>query len=141
MNVDFKFFNTYGPSLTYSIGDKQETMINHVDLCMKFRVKLKNNSDIYTRDQIIMDIKAYVEDLYNTGDLDVPALITQLMNNYKEKIKYVEFMNYNNFWLGVQHIEKLDVDDPHIVPEFLNIRNRYNIEGDLEPCIDMEIVK
>jgi hypothetical protein len=49
-------------------------------------------------------------------------------------------MNYNNFQLGIQHITGIESDDPNIVPEFLNIRNRYNAEGELEPCIDIEIV-
>ena len=139
MNVDFKFFNTYGPSMTYSIGDKFDTMINHVDLCLKFRVSLKSSSDIYTKDELIRDIKEYIEDLYEIGDWHAPNMITELSTRYAGRINFLEFMNYNDFWLGVQHITKLDIDNPHIVPEFLNIRNRYNIEGNLEPCIDIEV--
>ena len=139
MNIDFKFFNTYGPSLTYSIGDKKDTMIGHVDLCLKFRVSLKSSSDIYTKDDLINDIKNYIEDLFETGDWHAPNMITELSNQYSSRVNYIEFMNYNDFWLGVQHITKLNLDDPHIVPEFLNIRNRYNVEGLLEPCIDIEV--
>lgn len=140
MDVDFKFFNTYGPSMTYSIGDGAHTMIGHVDLSMKFRVRLKNSSDIYTKENLISDIKAYVEDLYETGDWHAPNMITEHTNKYSSRVEFIEFMNYNDFWLGVQHITKLDSDDPHVVPEFLNIRNRYNIEGNLVPDIDIEII-
>lgn len=140
MNIDFKFFNTYGPSLTYSIGDKQQTMINHVDLTMKLRVSLKSSSDVYTKDDLIADIKAYVEDLYETGDWHAPNMISELTNEYSSRVNFIEFMNYNDFWLGVQHITKIEVEDPHIVPEFLNIRNRYDVEGNLEPCIDIEVL-
>lgn len=139
MGVDFKFFNTYGPSLTYSIGDRQETPINHVDLCLKFRVSLKSTSDIYTKDELIADIKAYIEDLFETGDWHAPNMIAELTAKYSTRVNFIEFMNYNDFWLGVQHIIKKNIEDPHIVPEFLNVRNRYDIEGNLEPCIDIEI--
>lgn len=140
LSVDFKFFNTYGPSATYCIGDKKETMINHIDLCLKFRVSLKSSSDIYTKDALIADIKEYLEDLYDTGDWHAPNMVSELTEKYKSQINFLEFMNYNDFWLGVQHIIKKDIDDPHIPPEFLNIRNRYNIEGNLEPCIDIEVL-
>lgn len=140
MNVDFKFFNTYGPSLIYHIGDRQKTPIGHVDLELKFRVSLKNTADAYTKDKIIGEIKDYIEDLYETDDWHAPGLITKLYEEFSSRINFIEFMNYNNFWLGVQHIIKTDdMEDPHVVPEFLNVRNRYNIEGNLEPCIDVEV--
>lgn len=140
MDIDFKFFNTYGPSLTYSIGDKKKTMIGHVDLELKFRLCLRNNSDVYTKSEIINIIKDYIEDLYETEDWHAPNMIADITNQYSDRIKFLEFINYNDFWLGVQHITKIDVDDPHVVPEFLNIRNRYNVEGELEPCIDIEVL-
>lgn len=139
MNVDFKFFNTYGPSLTYTIGDEKETMIKDVDLALKFRVSLISSSDLYTKDALIRDIKEYIEDLYETGDWHAPNMISDLSQKYAGQINFLEFMNFNDFWLGVQHITKLELEDPHIVPEFLNVRNRYNIEGELEPCIDIEV--
>ena len=139
LNVDFKFFNTYGPSLTYSIGDKFDTMIGHVDLELKFRCSLKSTSDIYTKDDLIKAIKAYIEDLYETEDWHAPNMITDLTNRFSSRINFLEFMNFNNFWAGIQHITKIDVDDPTIVPEFINIRNKYNNDGSIEPCIEIEI--
>lgn len=140
MNIDFKFFNTYGPSLTYTIGDNK-TMIGHVDLEFRFRASIKNNADIYTKDDLIQAIKEYIEDLYETGNWSAPNMISELMNKFSDRCNFIEFMNYNDFWLGVQHISVLEnIEDPHIVPEFLNIRNKYNIDGVLEPCIDMEIL-
>ena len=50
-------------------------------------------------------------------------------------------MNYNNNRLGVQHIELRDVEDPHTVPEFLNIRNKLASDGTtLVPCIEIEVI-
>lgn len=140
MDIDFKFFNTYGPSSTYTIGDNEDTLIGHVDMSMKFRVSLKNTSDAYTKGELIARIKEYMEDLYETDDWHAPNMITDITNEFSSRINFLEFMNYNNLRLGLQHIEKLDIDDPHVVPEFLNIRNRYDTEGNLEPCIDIEVV-
>lgn len=139
MKIDFKLFNTYGPARTYTLGDKEKTLIGHVDLSMKFRVSLKNASDIYTKDELIAYIKKYVENLNETGDWHAPNMVADIMNQFSNRINYIEFMNYNNFRLGIQHIELITIDDPNIVPEFLNIRNRFNIEGELEPCIDIEV--
>ena len=41
IHLQIHFFNCYGPSLTFNIGDKQKTPINHVDIEMKFRAKLR----------------------------------------------------------------------------------------------------
>lgn len=151
MDIDFKFFNTYGPSSVYCIGDNNiktnPTMIGHIDLTMKFRASLKSNSDVVTKDQIISSIKSYIEDLYDTGNWDAPTMITDLMNEYSDRVNFIEFMNYNDFWLGVQHIWKVTDDDgvevdnnPLVVPEFLNIRNIMDTNGNLIPAIEIEII-
>ena len=142
MDIDFKFFNTYGPSTIYYIGDKFKTMIGHVDLSMKFRLSLKGTADAITKDQLVQSIKEYVEDLYDTGNWDAPSMITQLMNEYSDRINFIEFMNFNDFWLGVQHIWKLEEldDSPLVTPEFLNIRNTMDYDGNLVPAIEIEII-
>jgi hypothetical protein len=147
MDIDFKFFNTYGPSSIYYIGDKQETMIGHIDLTMKFRMSVKSTADVITKDQVIASIKSYIENLYDTGNWDAPSMITDIMNEYSDRINFLEFMNYNDFWLGVQHIWKLkdangiELDDnPTVVPEFLNIRNILDNDGNLVPSIEIEVI-
>lgn len=141
MDVDFKFFNTYGPSFMYTIGDKKNTSIGHVDIELKFRASLKATADMYTKDELKVAIKEYFENLYRDHDWHYPNMIDDIYNKYqfKERLNYLEYMNFNNFWLGIQHITQIKVDDLTIVPEFINIRNRYNINGELEPCIDIEI--
>ena len=143
IGIDYKFFNTYGPSLTYYIGDKNKTMINHIDLEFKFRCAPKSNTDVTIRDEIVAFIKDYIEDLYNTGDLHIPKLITLLMEKFDQRVDYIEYMNFNDFWLGIQHIEKLEddeLDDQFIVPEFLCIRNHHDEDGNLIPAIEVEMV-
>ena len=143
MDIDFKFFNTYGPSLIYYIGDKEKTMIGHIDLTMRFRLSIKNSTDIYTKYDIIKSIKSYIENLYDIGNLDIPNLITYITNEFKDRINFIEFMNYNNFRLGIQHIWQLDdeyTNNPLYVPEFLNIRNILDDDGNIVPDIDMEVI-
>ena len=147
MNIDFKFFNTYGPSSVYYIGDAKKTMIGHVDLSMKFRLSIKSTADITTKDNILLSIKSYIENLYDTGNWDAPSMITEIMNEYSDRINFIEFMNYNDFWLGVQHIWKL-VDDngiplddnPTVTPEFINVRNILDKDNNVIPDIEIEII-
>ena len=140
MEIDFKFFNTYGPSLCYNAGDKEKTLIGHVDLQMRFRASLKNNDDLYTKQDIISAIKSYMEDLDKTGSWHAPVMITWLMDQFASRCNYIEFMNYNDFRLGIQHIIREDSDDPHTPPEFINIRNILDVDGSLIPDIDLELV-
>jgi hypothetical protein len=141
MDIDFKFFNTYGHSFTYYIGDKERTPLGRMDINMRFRLKLSNNGDVTIKDSVIEFIKAYIEDLEEQGDFHLPNLIHAIKQEYGDSIIYIEFMNYNDNRLGVQHIELRDIDDPHIVPEFINVRNYLSNDGStLIPDIDVELI-
>lgn len=146
MGIDFKFFNTYGVSRTYFIGDREKTGIGHIDIEMKFRMKLVNSGDTKTKQAAINFVKKYIEnlnglELTDTKELHIPNLLHDIKEEYYDFITYFEFMNYNRNRLGVNHIElRDDVDDTHIPREFISVRNRLNEDGVLEPCIDIEIV-
>ena len=141
MKIDFKFFNTYGQSATYTIGDKEETSLGHLDISMKFRLRLLNSSDTTTKDSIVEYIKNYMEDLDKLSDIHIPNLIHDITETYKDTIEFIEFMNFNNNRLGIQHMLLRDVTDPHVVPEFINIRNRLADDGEtLKPDIEIELV-
>ena len=143
MDIDFKYFNTYGESQTYTIGDQEATPLGHIDINMKFRAKLTNVNDVSTKQAIIDYIKSSIENLNDSGkDLHIPNLIHDISEEFKDKIVYVEFMNFNDNRLGVNHIELKEVNNIHIVPEFITIRNRLNADKTaIEPWIDLEIVK
>ena len=141
MDIDFKYFNTYGHSNTYTIGDKENTSLGNIDITMKFRCKLNNSNDTMTKNNLIKYIKDYIEDLNELGDLHIPNLIHDIKEEFGDLIVYIEFMNFNNNRLGVNHIELKEVEDIKTVPEFICVRNRYNVDKSaLEPCIDIEIV-
>ena len=142
MKVDFKFFNSYGPSKIYNLGDKDRTKLDHLDLEFKFRLKLSGASDLATKDSIRDWIKNYIENLNNAMvDLHIPNLIHDIKEVYGESIIYIEYMNYNENRLGIQHIELSPITDVNAVPEFISVRNKLADDGTtLVPCIDIELV-
>ena len=148
--VDFKLFNTYGPSKTYyimkdenrdSVLNDSKEYIDRVDISMYFRVKLVASKDSYTKANIIKEIKDYMEDLDDLSELHIPNLVTQITTNYKEQITYFEYLGFNDYGPEVQHIYK-DSDDSiaiHTAPEFVNIRNSIDIDGSLTPDINIYV--
>ena len=148
--IDFKFFNTYGPSRTYyiikdvdnnNILDDAKEYINKINLTMYFRVRLVTSSDSYTRNNIINDIKEYIEDLNDLGDLHIPNLVTQITNSYKEQITYFEYLGFNDYGADIQHIYK-DADNDiniHTPPEFLNVNNVKAADNSLIPDINIYV--
>lgn len=145
MQIDFKCYNTYGPSNTYRMGSTtamdDAVDLDEIDTTWEFRMKLVNNNDTTTKDEIIQYIKEYIEDLNNTGkDLHIPNLLHDIKDEYSELITYIEFKNFNENGWGVNHIVQKNITDQTIVPEFINIRNRPTADGEaLEPCIDIEL--
>ena len=115
--------------------------LDEIDTTWEFRMKLVNNNDTTTKDEIIQYIKEYIEDLNNTGkDLHIPNLLHDIKDEYSELITYIEFKNFNENGWGVNHIVQKNITDQTIVPEFINIRNRPTADGEaLEPCIDIEL--
>lgn len=134
--IDFKLFNTYGPSKTYKISDSN--LIDKVNLTMNFNIRLFNNTDNYIIDYIIKDIKEYMEDINTISDLHMPKLISQINNDYREQIIYFEFTGLNSYGPANQHVT-LDTStavNTTDVPEFLNI----NTLADGTPDINIAII-
>ena len=150
--VDFKLFNTYGPSRTYYIikdsnsdgaidDENTKEYINNISITMNFRLKLVSSTDSYTKNNIIADIKDYIEDLTELGDLHIPNLVTQITNTYQEQIVYFEYLGFNSYGANIQHIYK-DEDDTiniHIAPEFLNVQNYVDTDGNISPEITINV--
>ena len=140
MTIDFKFFNTYGESKFYKLEDKV-TSIGNNDITMRFKLSLRDSSDITTKDDITQSIKEYIENINEIGDLHIPNLITDIINEYNDRIHFIEFVGFNTFGADDQHIIKVDDENPFTVPEFINVRNIIDKEsGELIPAIDIVLV-
>lgn len=139
MNIDFKFFNTYGNSKTYKLEDK-ETSIGSIDLSLRFKLSLKDTTDLSTKSNIVESIKAYIENLNDIGDLHIPNLIRDIINEYEDRIYYIEFVGFNNFGPEDQHIICVETNETD-VPEFINVKNVIDpLTDQLVPDIEITIV-
>jgi hypothetical protein len=143
MEIDFKFFNTYGESRTYKIGQKDtDPYIGNVDCTWRFKLSLKDTSDGEIVNQIKSDVKDYIENINNIVDFHAPNLITEITNKYEDRINFFEFVGFNDFDADDQHIILGDnVDDIGITQEFINVRNiKDSAPDELVPDITIELV-
>jgi hypothetical protein len=118
--MDFKFFNTYGPSKLFTT-DNEIGYINRTNLSLTFRLKLRPSYDTNIVNDIIADIKEYVEDINSINSIHMPNLVTEITSKYKEYIVFFEFLDMNGYGPSVQHIYSMGMPKEVIVPEFLNI--------------------
>lgn len=142
--VDFKFFNTYGPSKLFTL-DNNTQYINRVNLSLTFRLKLKANYDKNIIQNITVDIKEYIEDIHSISNLHIPNLITKITNSYSEDIVFFEFVDMNGFGPGVQHLYNMQINNNNLIaiPEFININTLELLENNTlvyRPDININIV-
>lgn len=118
--MDFKFFNTYGPSKLFTT-DNQIAYVNHTNMSFTFNLKLRPNYDTNIVNDIVDDIKDYIEDINEISDLHMPNLITFITNKYSDSIVFFEFVDMNGYGPGVQHLYSMPMPDEVMTPEFINI--------------------
>ena len=140
--IDYKFFNTYGPSKMYNID--RESNIDKINLSLKFEIKFQSKEEASSvLDDITNSIKEYIEDMNNLTDLHMPNLITYITNIYREQIVYIKFIGLNNYESLHQSIYKNpQLEDNYFketqtVPEFINV----NTLRDDKPDITYKIVE
>ena len=136
MGIDFKFYNTYGPAETYFINS--EAHIDKVNLSLKFRTKILSGADKYIREYIIQDVKEYIENIEEIGNLHMPNITTLIESKYEGQIQYFQFVGINKYDTSIQHITKLDEldqEEEYHVPELLNV----DVNSDGTPRIELII--
>lgn len=137
--IDYKFYNTYGPSLMYNINNEEN--IDRINLSLKFEIKFVSNSETVLLDDITLSIKDYIEDLNNITDLHMPNLITYITNVYRDHLVYIKFIRLNSYESLYQSIYKSPkftdnyFVETQTVPEFINVNttadNKIDIEFDI----------
>lgn len=117
--VDLKFYNTYGPSSMYTVSN--DSYLDRVNLTLRFELKTKASADKNIRLLIISSIKEIIEDINNNDSRHMPNITTQIETMYKDSISYLEFLGFNDYGPGYQHIYLNSSDDITIVPELVTV--------------------
>lgn len=123
--INFKFYNTYGPSHNYIVN--KNTALDKVNLSLKFEIMFVSREDQILKDEIKEAIRSYVENLNNVSDLHFSNLITYITNTYGESIVYIKFVKLNNYDTLWQSIYKNSTvlesawEESQRVPEFIAI--------------------
>jgi len=133
--IDYKFYNTYGRSITYNIENK--TKIDRINLRLEFEIRFSARENATLIPSIKTSIKDYIEDMNNITDLHMSNLIVYITNLYREDIDYIKFVKLNEYDSLYQSIYKdPELGDNYfketqIVPEFINVNTLNNGEVDI----------
>jgi len=134
--IDYKFFNTYGPSVMYNIENEEN--IDRINLKLVFEVKFQVRGEKTYLAAITNSIKEYIEDMNYVTDLHMPNLITYITNLYREQLVYIKFIGLNDYQSLYQSIYKNpEIDknyfvETQTVPEFINVNTLDNELPDIE---------
>ena len=131
-DIDIKFFNSYGKSKNYVVGENDK--LDKVNIKLKLEIKPYYTTDTET---LIADVKEFILD-YVRGEFDttgnnsiyISNLIRKLEVHFADKLEYIIYRGINDYDLSVQKLEP-DVNDDNIgsfyssmedyVPEYINI--------------------
>ena len=134
-HIDLKFYNTYGKSKNYLIGDNEE-IIDKVNLSINFDIYLIAGTDqINAKKDIKTFIKNYIENVNTDGtnELYISNLIREMENNfaYIDHLKFKGINDYSTDYQTIKNITKnindLNKDERYkYIPEML-VCNTENI--------------
>ena len=118
--MDFKFFNTYGPSKMYTL-DGVSNYLNRVNLSLTFRLGLQVNYDENIVQYITDDVKEFVENINEITSVHMSNLVADITAKYEESITFFEFMDFNGYGPGEQHLYAMQMPDDVRTPELVNV--------------------
>ena len=129
-SIDMKFYNTYGRSNNFVIGDDQE-LLNQVNCTLHLKVYPYVKSE---GAKLVTDMKMFIKEYFESVNREsnegifMSNLIQQLENTFSG-IRYLKFESMNGYENDYQSIENTAVDVTTLekadriifVPEYLNI--------------------
>ena len=129
-SIDIKFYNTYGYSKNFIVGEEQE-LLDKVNCKIWFKVKpIINNDEETLIQKLKLYIKSYIENINIKGNNSfyVSNLITAIKTNISE-VNYLKFVKINDYDSSIQVIENRAVDittltkeeQKNYIPEYLTI--------------------
>ena len=129
-SIDLKFYNTYGRSRTFTIGE-QKDLLNELNVKLRLQLAPTPGADSTTlAKDVKITIKNYIETVNETGTNGIYiSNLIQVLENQHPEIRYLKFERINNYPTTVQVIESIPITDTFyspeqkrdFVPEYMNI--------------------
>lgn len=133
--IDFKFFNTYGPSKMFNIGRDGEAL-NKINIGIKFAYRPKLGANKYIVEYMTDSARQYIENINEIKSIHISNLIAYLKDKYSSDIEFIEFVGVNDYDTSYQYIEKKEELIGDNIPEFINI----NMDKSGIPDIEFRLV-
>ena len=111
--------------------------MDNISITLKFALETVSFEDKTIVDDIKQDIKDYIETINNINEIHMPNIITLITNNYRDRLKYFEFLGVNNYSSACQHLYLDDTINADLCPEFINV-STIN-DKTLEPNINITV--
>lgn len=137
VNIDFKFYNSFGPSQYFTIGTAREAL-DKTSIAITLNVRISGE----IRSALVDEIKRFVIDFVETTNKDslnflyVSDLTSAMKQNFGQ-IVFTEFAGFNNYpaelqiiennFKGIDYLRKEQVIN--FIPEYLNVNRVAVIEG------------
>lgn len=137
--VDMKFYNTYGRSKNFTVGEESE-QLDKVNISIHFKVAPKLGVDVASLiPKVQAFIKDYIEDINTSVDdtigkkgynaVYISNMIRAIEVSFTEEIKYLRFIKINDYDSSVQVIQNMSKsfveltqeERAYYVPEYLTI--------------------
>lgn len=138
-HIDLKFYNTYGRSKNFIIGDEVdgESLIDTINITIKYYVWVNPNTDQIKAEQDLKQfIKDYIEEINSDGTNSFynSNMMRTIENNYAY-VHHIKFIGINHYDPKYQTVKNITVDLDTLtkeeriryVPEIL-VANLDNIE-------------
>lgn len=135
-HIDMKFFNSYGKSKNYMIGEEDETeLISTVTPKIYFDIWVSQTTDVISAERDLkVAIKDYIESINDSSGANL--FISNLMHYIEDKYSYVDHMrfrgicDYDTTYQAVTNttadVNTLSRDERrYYVPEILNVPLEY----------------
>lgn len=148
--IDMKFFNTYGKSKFYKVGNSTaSSILNFINCSFKFGINISTltSQDVFL-DKFRSYVKEYIETINSVEGNGLPIYIlnmtTDIKNNFPE-IGYMEYYGFNTYGYDAQKIEPLAkseltaAEQIAYIPEFINIYSS-KINGVVIPKIEVKFL-
>ncbi len=147
-SIDLKFYNTFGKSRFYKVGNNNEgsTLLDSIRCRFRFGISVMTltSQDTFLS-RFRAHIKSYIEDTTNITvngqSTYIMNLIADLKKTFSEVI-YIEYYGFNKYDHMAQKIigPSLDKYTEDYIPEFINIGVVYTDEGEAYPDISITLI-